>query len=163
MTRRPIYAALALLFAATALTFAAACSNGGEEHQSREGAGEHGGRQGQQHQQEGEESANQLSKSDTYDHTRAGARLILTYSEDDNTFSGTVENTTDDVLTRVRIEVHLSNGIELGPTTPGDLAPGQSRQIRLPASDEPFDTWSAHPEVGQEQANHQSDRQEGSG
>lgn len=157
MTRRTIYTALALLFAA-ALAFAAACSESSGEHQSREGPGEHGGQQ-RQHQQEGEESAEQLGKADTYDHTRNGARLILTYSEADNAFSGTVENTTDATLARVRIEVHLSNGIELGPTTPGDLAPGESRAITLAASDESFETWSAHPEVGQQEANHQSDRE----
>ena len=157
MTRRTIHTALALLLAA-ALAFAVACSESGEEHQSREGPGEHGGQQGQ-HQQEGEESAEQLGKADAYDHTRNGARLILTYSEADNAFSGTVENTTDAALTRVRVEVHLSNGIELGPTEPGDLAPGESREITLTASDEPFETWSAHPEVGQQEANHQSDRE----
>ena len=157
MTRRTIHTALALLLAA-ALAFAVACSESGEEHQSREGPGEHGGQQGQ-HQQEGEESAEQLGKADTYDHTRNGARLILTYSEADNAFSGTVENTTDAALTRVRVEVHLSNGIELGPTEPGDLAPGESREITLAASDEPFETWSAHPEAGQQEANHQSDRE----
>lgn len=157
MTQRTSYTALALLFAA-ALAFAAACSESGGEHQSREGPGEHGGQQGQ-HQQEGEESAEQLGKADTYDHTRDGARLILTYSEADNAFSGAVENTTDATLARVRIEVHLSNGIELGPTTPGDLAPGESRAITLAASDEPFETWNAHPEVGQQEANHQSDRE----
>ena len=161
MTRRTIYTALALLFVAV-LTFAVACSEGGDGHQSREGPGEHGGQQGEQsgqHQQEGEESAEQLGKADTYDHTRNGARLILTYSEADNAFSGTVENTTDAALTRVRVEVHLSNGIELGPTEPGDLAPGESREITLAASDEPFETWSAHPEAGQQEANHQSDRE----
>ena len=157
MRRRTTYTALALFFAA-ALAFAVACSESGEEHQSREGPGEHGGQQGQ-HQQEGEESAEQLGKADTYDRTRNGARLILTYSEADNAFSGTVENTTEAALTRVRVEVHLSNGIELGPTEPGDLAPGESRAITLAASDEPFETWSAHPEVGREEANHQSDRE----
>ena len=63
-------------------------------------------------------------------------------------FRGTVENTTNATLSRVRVEVHRSNGIELGPTTPVDLAPGQTHDIDLPASSEPFTTWSAHPEVG---------------
>ena len=42
----------------------------------------------------------------------------------------------------------LSNGIELGPTTPVNLAPGQVMAITLPASSQPFTSWSAHPEVG---------------
>ena len=48
---------------------------------------------------------------------RNGARLILSYDAASNSFKGTVENTTSNVLTRVRVEVHLSNGAELGPTT----------------------------------------------
>jgi hypothetical protein len=59
----------------------------------------------------------------------------------------TVENTTSITLPQVRVEVHLSNGIELGPTTPVDLAPGQKINITLPASSSSFVTWSAHPEV----------------
>ncbi len=65
----------------------------------------------------------------------------------------------------VRVEVHLSNGIELGPTTPVDLAPGQMASVTLPASDQPFDTWNPHAEVGpqgiEEQASDRED--EGSG
>ena len=48
----------------------------------------------------------------------------------------------------VRVEVHLSNGTELGPTTPGDLAPGEMIPVNLQATDEPFTGWTAHPEVG---------------
>ncbi len=79
---------------------------------------------------------------------RAGARLILAYDAETNTFTGSVQNTTDATLRQVRVEVHLSNGTELGPTTPVDLAPGQVVDITLPATDAPFTTWSAHPEVG---------------
>ena len=79
---------------------------------------------------------------------RAGARLILRYDSTANAFVGTVENTTETTLARVRVEVHLSNGIELGPTTPVNLAPGQISDITLPASSQPFTSWSAHPEVG---------------
>ena len=165
MKRRGIYligVVLGLLVLGAAAAFAAGCSEGGDGHESREGAEEHGGRQhggegGQQGgEEEGEESAEQLGKGDTYDHARGGARLILTYSAEENAFMGTVENTTDGTLARVRVEVHLSNGVELGPTTPGDLGPGESRAIRLAASDEGFETWSAHPEVGEEQAGHQA-------
>ena len=147
--------------------FAVACSG----NESQQGSGEHSGRQNQQSghgQQQGQEqgreqgqeqSAVQFSKSDTYDHTRNGARLILSFDREANEFAGTVENTTDDTLTRVRVEVHLSNGTELGPTTPTDLDPGEAIDIRLTATEEAFETWSAHPEVGDEEANHQSDRE----
>ena len=95
-----------------------------------------------------EESSQQFGVDETYDHTRAGARLILSYDSASNSFTGTVENTTSETLAQVRVEVHLSNGTELGPTPPVDLAPGQTIAITLEATSEPFATWSAHPEVG---------------
>ena len=79
---------------------------------------------------------------------RAGARLVLQYDAATQTFKGTVTNTTGATLSRVRVEVHLSNGVELGPTTPVDLAPGETRDVSLPAPGQTFATWSAHPEVG---------------
>ena len=72
-----------------------------------------------------EASAANLALDETFDQVRAGARLILSYDAASNSFRGTVENTTNNVLTRVRIEVHLSNGTELGPTVPVDMAPGK--------------------------------------
>ena len=116
------------------------CSSGGSE------SGEHNG--GSESSEEGEESGTQLKLSETFDEVRAGARLILSYDADANAFTGTVENTTDATLKQVRVEVHLSNGTELGPTTPFDLAPGQAADITQPATAEQFTSWSAHPEVG---------------
>ena len=58
------------------------------------------------------------------------------------------EGTTAATLLQVRVEVHLSNGTELGPPPPVDLAPGQTIPITLEATSAPFDTWSAHSEVG---------------
>lgn len=111
--------------------------------------------------QDGEESAEQLAKDQTYDRERAGSRLVLAYDEDTNSFTGVVENIGAEPLSRVRVEVHLSNGIELGPTTPGDLAPGESRPVSLEASPEPFETWSAHAEVGGEEGEHEHEGEEG--
>ena len=59
-----------------------------------------------------------------------------------------MENTTNGILERVRIEVHLSNGVELGPTTPMDMAPGEVVAINLPATPASFTGWTAHAEVG---------------
>ncbi len=97
---------------------------------------------------EGEESGTEYGLGDKYDEGRAGARLMLSYDSDSNTFTGTVENTTGSKLSRVRVEVHLSNGIELGPTTPVDLAAGESADVMLRGSSLAFETWRAHPEVG---------------
>ena len=100
----------------------------------------------------GEEANPQLSLTDTFDQVRAGARLIMSYDQTANAFTGTVENTTGGPITNVRIEIHLSNGVELGPTPGIDLAAGETRPVELRVDSEPdggpFDFWSAHPEVG---------------
>jgi len=125
----------------------------GGEH-GGEGYGEHG-RGG-----EGEESGIELASNESYDRIRNGVRLILAYDAQSNSFNGTVENTTNRTLKRVRVEVHLSNGTELGPTTPADLAPGNKRDIKLPATIQAFDGWTAHPEVGSSEGGHGEERGE---
>ena len=47
----------------------------------------------------------------------------------------------------VTVEVHLSNGVELGPTLRVDLVPGEVLDIWLAATEESFTTWSADSEV----------------
>ena len=116
------------------------------EHGGGSESGEHSG--GSESDEGDEESGTQFALGETFDEVRAGARLVLSYDSDANAFLGTVENTTGATLSRVRVEVHLSNGTELGPTTPVDLAPGQVVDVTLPATSEPFTSWSAHPEVG---------------
>ena len=96
----------------------------------------------------GEESGMSLSLNETYDRVRGGARLVLSYDAAENCFNGFVENTADTTLQQVRVEVHLSNGVELGPTTPADLGPGARREVKLCATGKDFDAWTAHPEVG---------------
>ena len=115
------------------------------EHAEGSESGEHD--DGEESGEDGEESGTQYAPDETFDEARAGARLVLSYDSASNAFTGTVENTTGDTLRRVRVEVHLSNGIELGPTTPVDLTPGQMTEVTLPATSQPFISWSAHPEV----------------
>ena len=93
-------------------------------------------------------TANMLAPDETFDMIRGGARLILNYDAQSNSFKGMVENTTNGVLNLVRIEVHLSNGVELGPTTPTNMDPGKVIAINLPATQAPFTGWVAHAEVG---------------
>ncbi len=115
---------------------------GGEGH----GPGGEGGNEGAG----GDEgsAANQLAPDETFDTVQNGARLIMNYDANSNSFKGTVENRTNGILTRVRIEIHLSNGTELGPTTPIDMAPGQKIAVKLPSTAAPFTGWVAHAEVG---------------
>ncbi|MYD36839.1 MAG: hypothetical protein F4X20_07545 [Dehalococcoidia bacterium] len=123
---------------------------GGEGHGPGGEGGNEGSQSGTSMPSGGEEGsgANQLAPNETFDEIRSGARLIMSYDAPRNTFAGTVENTTRDILTRVRVEVHLSNGTELGPTTPINLAPGQIRTIMLDSTRTPFTGWVAHAEVG---------------
>ena len=93
-----------------------------------EGEGEHG--EGN-HEEEGEESGTQYGQDEMLDETYQGARLILSYDVETDLFTGTVENTTGTTLCDVRVEVHLNNGRELGPTDPIDLLAGESIDVEL--------------------------------
>ena len=83
---------------------------------------------------DGEESGTELSLDADYDQVRNGARLVLSYDCTARAFTGTVENTAERTLRDVWVEVHLSNGTELGPTIPINLQvvaaclPGQLRR-----------------------------------
>ena len=116
---------------------------GGQHNEARERTGKSGDSDG------GEASSvNALARDATFDEVRGGARLVLTFDDESNSFRGIVENTSGRVLTRVRVEVHLDNGAELGPTTPTDLAPGETLAIVLPSTPESFKSWTTHAEVG---------------
>jgi hypothetical protein len=124
-----------------------AVSEGGSEGEGTEGAGEHGEGGGHDSGEEGEESGVYIGADETWDATRRGARLILAFDPVTNTFLGTVENTTQETICAVRVEVHLSTGTELGPTERTDLAPGQTTDVGFATGGEAFDTWTAHPEL----------------
>ena len=141
---------------------------GGEHGTGGEGGGEDGtgGESGSESVGAGGEEgsgADTLALDETFDAVRSGARLILKYDAPINSFIGTVENTTNGVLDRVRIEVHLSNGTELGPTTPTDMAPGEVLAITLPATQASFTGWVAHAEVGGGGEESESGGEHGSG
>lgn len=116
-------------------------SGGGGEHGERGEGGEHGSGG------EGEESGVQIGPEDTWDATRNGARLVLSFDPASDAFVGTVENTTQQTLCAVRVEVHLSTGTELGPTERTDLPSGETTDVELPTAGEAFASWTAHAEV----------------
>jgi hypothetical protein len=108
---------------------------------------------------EGEESGTQLGLDDNYDVVRNGTHLVLKYDSDASAFTGTVENVSNEVLDRVHVEVHLSNGTELGPTTQVDLKPGELREVLLAAGSDDFEGWSTHAEVGTGEHSHEGDHE----
>ncbi|MXZ40257.1 MAG: hypothetical protein F4Z18_00380 [Caldilineaceae bacterium SB0666_bin_21] len=132
---------------------------GGTESGGEHGAGGESGSEGSGGSEEA--SGNLLTLDQSFDEVRLGARLIMAYQPADNTFVGTVENTTNSILNRVRVEIHLSNGVELGPTTPVDMTPGQVIDVVLPASGQ-FDGWVPHAEVGSGEAGGESGGEHGS-
>jgi hypothetical protein len=100
------------------------------------------------HQEEGEESGEKLSPTETYDQVHKGIRLVLAFHNASSSFMGSVENVTDKKIKSVRVEVHLSDGTELGPTKPMDLSPGEKVGIKLETAGQSFTWWKAHAEVG---------------
>ncbi|MFQ5770138.1 MAG: hypothetical protein ACE5HX_06360 [bacterium] len=131
--RVPFGAIVLILFT---LAFTSACKN--REH-LREGRTEHAGE---------EESGQTFTLNETYDKVRKGVRLILAYDQESSSFIGTVQNVTYKTIKLVRVEVHLSNGTELGPTKPVDLTSGQKTNVKLSAARQAFNWWQAHPEAG---------------
>ena len=89
-----------------------------------------------------------------------GARLILQFNPRTQVFAGSVTNTTSQTLSQVRVEVHLDNGTELGPTKRIDVAPGQTVPVELGAFGNDFNSWISHPEAGVE-AGHGTGGEEG--
>ena len=130
-----------------------------EGHEGGEGAGEHGGDEGRGEGGEhggrgegGEEGGSYLPKMTKQNEVFAnGARLVLQFNPNTQVFVGSVTNTTGKTLSQVRVEVHLDNGTELGPTKRIDLQPGQTIPVELGAFGNEFTSWVSHPEAGVEQ------------
>ena len=121
--------------------------HGGEHNEGGEGGeheGEHGG---EAHDESGEESGVYIAKAETWDVNRRGARLVLSFDAASNAFVGTVENTTENKLCAIRVEVHIDSGTELGPTPRVDLSAGQTTNVTLATEGEAFETFTAHPEM----------------
>ena len=119
------------------------------EHAGEEGRGEHAGREGGEG---GEEGGAYLAKLTRQDEVFAnGARLVLEFNPSTQVFAGSVTNTMAGTLSQVRVEIHLDNGTELGPTKRIDVGPGQTVPVELGTFGEEFSSWVSHPEAGVEQ------------
>lgn len=119
-----------------------------EGERTREGEGEHASGESGEHSGEGEESGTRYTISQTCDEVRKGVQLHLKYDKSTSTFVGTIKNVSKETAKRVRVEVHLSNKVELGPTKALDLAPGKQVNVKLAAEGQSFTWWSAHAESG---------------
>ncbi len=128
---------------------------GAGEHRGREGRNEGGGRGGGEHGAGGaggEEGGAYLPKMTKQNKLFAnGARLALAFDPRTQVFVGSVTNTTARTLSQVRVEIHLDNGTELGPTKRIDVGPSQTVPVELGAFGNEFSAWISHPEAGVEQ------------
>lgn len=111
-------------------------------------------------EEKSEESGDQIARDRDYYALRNGTRLKITFDENSQSFAGTVENITEETLRNVRVEVHLSNGMEIGPTTPVDLRAGQANEFWLKVESSDFTHWSAHAEIGGEGNEHREKKGE---
>ena len=95
------------------------------------------------------ESGTQWSVNQTATETRSGVTLVISYNSARDRFDGTVTNTTNSTVNDVRVEIHLSNGTELGPTPRIALAGQEVRQVTLDnTSGQSFTWYSIHVEIG---------------
>lgn len=134
-TRKSIFKILASVFMIQLMFLGTSCAQEGKEHR-----------------EEGEEDGTQYGIKESYEGVRNGVHMTLAYNAEKDSFVGIVKNTTKKVIRKVRVEVHLSNGVELGPTPRADLKPGKSRNILLSVKGNKFETWSTHAESGNEEA-----------
>lgn len=95
-----------------------------------------------------EESGIQYSLSETANENRAGVQAIVSFDTSTSEFTGTLKNITSKTIIKVRLEIHLSNQTELGPTQEFDLAPNEQKVVSLNASGESFSWWTMHAESG---------------
>ncbi len=94
------------------------------------------------------ESGTQYQLSETARERRSGVDLVLRYDQPNETFTGTLTNTTGAPVADVRIEIHLSNGVELGPTPRIVIGAGESSPVELDARGQSFTAFSVHIEIG---------------
>ena len=143
---------------------------GGErrgEHGVGEGGGEggeHGGRERGGRGEGGEDGSTYLAKMAKQNKLFAnGARLALQFNPNTQVFVGSVTNTTARTLSQVRVEIHLDNGTELGPTKRTDVGPGETIPVELGAFGHEFTSWISHPEAGIEQGHAVGEEESGEG
>jgi len=103
----------------------------------------------------GNEDSLELGLGDSYDVTKDGVRLHMEYDQAANFFVGSVSNTTADTIENVRVRILLSNGTELGTSTPIILKAKMTRPLKLQAPVNIFEKWSAYVSVGNMENEHE--------
>ena len=123
-----------------AVLLAPACSGSPTEPTETHGPEGTGGESG--------ESGTRYGPGDEACELRGGVKLVMRFEQGAERFAGTVRNTTSQMVRDVRVEIHLSSGVELGPTPRVDLGAGETRNVELDARVQAFDWWTVHVEPG---------------
>ncbi len=89
-----------------------------------------------------QELGDQLKVNENYEQEIDGLHVIVSYHAPTSSFIGFIENTTNKIISNIRIEIYLSNAVELGPTRPGSLQPGEMKNISLLVHNQGFSEWS---------------------
>ena len=121
----------------------------GPESAQEHGAAGESGTEGGSEGGEAGEPGTLYAISEIARQNRSGVELVMSYDQAAASFTGTVTNTNAAPIADVRVEIHLSNGVELGPTPLLTLDPRQESPVVLDASGNSFATWQVHIEVGQ--------------
>ncbi|MDE2889965.1 MAG: hypothetical protein OXR72_17320 [Gemmatimonadota bacterium] len=133
-------------------TFGCSSAPSGTKSRSGEGSGEHGDSgegSGEGGSGEGSEGSPPIPITEPYSGTFQNQNFEFAYDAANRAFRGTVENPTGLTICQSRTEIHASAGnrvIELGPTIPVDLAPGDIIKIVMSAPGHALDTYVLHPE-----------------
>ncbi len=133
-----------LIGAVTALL----CAGGEAGPRMTQEAHRPGHEEGRESGGESEESGTRYELSETAREARSGIDLVIGYDAVTGRFRGELTNTTAASVANVRVEIHLSNGVEIGPTPRVTIEPNQKMPVELAATGQRFTTWSVHIEIG---------------
>jgi len=111
--------------------------------------------------EESEESGIRYTQEQKLDEVRKGLQLFLEYDKSNSSFVGRMKNISKKVVKKARVEVHLSNGVELGPTKAVNIIPGRTVRVTLAADNQSFTWYSAHAESGTSEHDGKNDGEHG--
>ena len=72
----------------------------------------------------------------------------IRYDPHGEVFTGTVRNTTDQTVEQGHVEVHRSDGTELGPTPHAEFAAGKTKMVELSARSQTITGLRVHVDLG---------------
>ena len=127
-----------------------AAGEGSEGGEHGGGEGSEGGGEGSEGGESGEEANPSIPIGDSYAGVNAGQTFDFGYEADTGLFRGTVENTSASLVCASRTEIHLgtpSGVVELGPTIPEDLEPGDVLYVVMYQDGPEPQTCILHPEA----------------